>query len=451
MDIEESYGQPRTITAILVGDFKSLVDDQRVEIRPLTLLAGANSSGKSSLMQPLLLLKQTLEASYDPGPLMLDGPNVRFSNARQILALSQRGLYSTLFRVGFETNKGDSIFEIFRKGVDQDLILEQSDLRISGRAVSLKADDKGLESGLVDAMSPALISSMAQVLARALGRDKLLWKVVRSRCFLSVTPQIGGEDWVEPTPERIFGGILQQIIHVPGLRGNPERSYSTSAVGDYFPGTFEHYVASILMSWKKSAREKLVSLNQSLRLLGLTSTIEAKPLDATRVEILVGRRPVTVESDEKDLVNIVDVGFGVSQVLPVLVALLTAQPGQLVYIEQPELHLHPRAQQALAPILADAANRGVRVVAETHSTTLLRSVQTLVAQDKLDTDKVILHWFQRDKRGATNITSGELDERGAYGDWPEDFGEVEAAVDNAYLDAVEAKMFPPKKKKNVRK
>ena len=65
------------ITAISVQDFKSLAEESRIEIRPLTILAGANSSGKSSMMQPLLLMKQTLEASYDPGPLLLDGPNAR--------------------------------------------------------------------------------------------------------------------------------------------------------------------------------------------------------------------------------------------------------------------------------------------------------------------------------------------------------------------------------------
>ena len=69
--------------------------------------------------------------------------------------------------------------------------------------------------------------------------------------------------------------------------------------------------------------------------------------------------------------NIADVGFGVSQVLPVLVALRAADRGRLVYLEEPEIDLHPRAQTKLADILADAAKRGVRVVAETHSTLLL--------------------------------------------------------------------------------
>jgi hypothetical protein len=58
----------------------------------------------------------------------------------------------------------------------------------------------------------------------------------------------------------------------------------------------------------------------------------------------------------------------------------------------------------------------------------------------------MLHWFQRDAWGATKVTSGEMDQLGAYGDWPEDFGEVQAEVDNRYLDAVEAKVTPRKKR-----
>jgi predicted ATPase len=65
---------PEGIWKIPVCGYKSLCSEQGLEIRPLTILAGANSSGKTSVMQPLLLLKQTLEAAYDPGPLLLDGP-----------------------------------------------------------------------------------------------------------------------------------------------------------------------------------------------------------------------------------------------------------------------------------------------------------------------------------------------------------------------------------------
>ena len=121
-----------------------------------------------------------------------------------------------------------------------------------------------------------------------------------------------------------------------------------------------------------------------------------------------------------------------------LVALLVAESGQLVYLEQPELHLHPRAQYELAKILTDAAKRGVRLVVETHSSLLLLMIQTLMAKGDLEPDLVKLHWFSRNPEdGMTAIQSADLDENGAFGDWPEDFGDVELKAEGAYLDAVE--------------
>jgi predicted ATPase len=72
------------ITELRVKGFKSIATEQRLAIRPLTILAGANSSGKSSMMQPALLIKQTLESSYDPGALSINGPNVKMTEFRQL-------------------------------------------------------------------------------------------------------------------------------------------------------------------------------------------------------------------------------------------------------------------------------------------------------------------------------------------------------------------------------
>src|SRR5712691_5447887 len=88
------------VTRISVSGFKSISQEQSIEIRPLTILAGANSSGKSSMMQPLLLLKQTLEASYDPGPLRLLGPHVKFTSAEQLLFKYTNGRAWDSFDVG---------------------------------------------------------------------------------------------------------------------------------------------------------------------------------------------------------------------------------------------------------------------------------------------------------------------------------------------------------------
>ncbi len=406
---------PFPISAISVKGFKSFIEEQRLEIRPLTLLAGANGSGKSSAIQPMLLLKQTLEAPYDPGSLRLDGANVRFSSALQFLS-ARAEQFSVCIRNIF----GHSVLDIFKRSGTVGIELVTTEVRVE------LADERN---------QPPVRLEAGTILENGS-------KVFRDRCFLDA------DTWASSFMG-IFRVMIVSMIHVPGFRGNPaSRSYPTAAVEDLFPGTFENYVASVVLSWQESQDPRLASLDKWLQTLELTSQVRAKSIDATQIEILVNRFPVKSGRlpTKIDLVNIADVGFGVSQVLHVLVALLVAKPGQLVYLEEPELHLHPRAQQALATVLADAANRGVRVVAETHSSILLLAVQTLVAEGKISPDKVILHWFQRDARGATKVTSGEMDQLGAYGDWPEDFGEVEAEVDNRYLDAVESKVFPPKKR-----
>jgi predicted ATPase len=180
-------------------------------------------------------------------------------------------------------------------------------------------------------------------------------------------------------------------------------------------------------------------IGSALKTLGLTSKVDAKQINDVQIELRVGRSPSTGEAEE--MVSIADVGFGVSQTLPVLVALLVAEPGQLVYLEQPEIHLHPRAQAALAEILADAAKRGVRVVVETHSELLLLAVQSLVAEGKISPDLVKLHWFTRRENGVTEVSSAELDEAGAFGDWPEDFGDVSLKLESRYLDAAEKRLW----------
>lgn len=391
------------IASITVKGFKSLAEMQTIEIRPLTILAGANSSGKSSALQPLLLLKQTLEASYDPGPLLLDGPHVRFTSAEQLLTKTGRQRLTREFEVGIAVDKREGPLSLVFRRHGEGLEL----VRMSYRGIAI-------ELGM---SSPGL---------------RRLFRLVYE-----------GETPMARSAAGDFARKIMSIIHVSGLRGNPKRSYPTSAVDETFSGPFEPYVASVIASWQQGDEPRLQMLGDHLRRLGLTWGVEARPVDATQVEILVGRLSQKRASATADLVNIADVGFGVSQVLPVLVALLVAKPGQLVYLEQPEIHLHPRAQEALATVLAEAADRGVRVVAETHSSLLLLAIQTLVANGELSSKNVKLHWFRRDARGATQVDSADLDELGAYGDWPEDFGAVSSEVDHRYLSAVERRAFRP--------
>jgi hypothetical protein len=383
------------ITSITVAGFKSFYEEQTIDVRPLTILAGVNSSGKSSIMQPLLLLKQTIEAPYDPGALLLDGPNVSITRIEQVLSRGpqQAKEFTTGFRV---TEDGDH------------------EVRFTfGRAESgeVRLIDATVDMTRPPARLPADEPSVADIRAMTAA-----------------------------------GGV----IHLPALRGNPQRTYRTAALHGAFRGVFNDYTAGVIAAWQsrtrrgrddwlsRDAEKKLAGLARDLELLGLTWHVEARQLDDANVELLVDRLPHARPDGSRELVNIADVGFGVSQTLPVVVALQVATPGQLVYLEQPEIHLHPRAQVAFAELLRAAIGRGARVVVETHSALLLRAIQTMVAKETLDKDDVALHWFARDPdTGLSKVTSATLDRLGSFGDWPEDFDEVDLRADHDFLTAVE--------------
>jgi len=429
-------------SGIAVRGFKSLRDEQRVEIRPLTILAGANSSGKSSIMQPLLLLKQTLDAPGDPGALLLDGPNVRFTSADQLLSRTAGTAAASAFAIRLDLSTGESLETVFRAEQGKGFGVERTRFDSDGDHVEITMETTHEE---ILGFLPKRIREVAERFARG-GKEGQRYSVYRDRCFLALRlaepEEAGTRGLFRPlgiSPSGAFVSHIRAVIHLPGLRGNPRRTYPKTAVGPRFPGTFEAYVASTIARWEAEEKEKLADLGRMLQNLELSWKVKTSRVDDTQVEILVGRLPHSKRGGAHDLVNIADVGFGVSQSLPVLVALIEAVPGQLVYIEQPEIHLHPKAQRGLAHALCEAAKRGVVLVIETHSAILLRAIQTLVASGDMPREDVRLHWFQRDEAGVTIISTGDLDEDGAYGDWPQDFDITELEVERAYLDTIEAK------------
>lgn len=422
---------------VSIEGFKAIGDRVDVKLRPLTILAGANSSGKSSLMQGILLLKQTIEAPYDPGPILLNGPHVRFTSIDQILHTGvAKASRASGFTVGLDDGKVGFETHIERQGTKEDLAVSRFTVHPKGSEPMIFTPDMDTK---------VLMNRVSKLLHIHLPAEDRI-EIVRDR-FSLLPALVRNSGPVSPHARIMLPifpfdlGLLRRLIHIPGLRGNPERAYPLTATGPLYPGTFENYSASVIARWSESPTEseKLKELGKNLQQLGLTWKVQAKRVDGASVELRVGRMPRSVVGGARDLVNIADVGFGVSQTLPILVALIEAKRGQLVYIEQPEIHLHPRAQVAMAVLLADAARRGVILVVETHSSSLLLAVQTLVAEKKLPSDLVKLHWFTRDeKSGATKITSADLDRAGRFGDWPEDFADVSLEAESRYLDAAEA-------------
>lgn len=433
--IREGKIQPQSnggITRITVGGFKSINQEQSIEIKPLTILAGANSSGKSSMMQPLLLLKQTLGSDYDPGALLLNGPNVKFTQAAQLLSRSQVAKPGTFFHIGIETADNISIATYFESYRNRKFVVGQT-------IYAIGEDRYRLYQHMPDTEVLSLLERMGVVpQIRYNTQTAPTMTVAQNRCFLVPIPAFEGgglelENAVPMPGDSQAKSSIHQTIHLPGLRGRPERDYSSTAVGPTFPGTFEIYTASIIEQWQlDKEKQKLTRLFSDLARLALTNKVVAQRRNDIAIELLVNR---FLQGDKEDMVSIADVGIGVSQALPVVVALHTANPGQLVYIEQPEIHLHPRAQYAMAEVLADAAKEGKRMVIETHSSILLLGIQTLVAEGKLPPELVKLHWFTQQEDGSTKIDSADLDERGAYGDWAEDFDDIALHSEGRFLDA----------------
>ena len=430
--------KPSAITRLEIAGYKSISAPQSVEIRPLTILAGANSSGKSSVMQPLLLLKQTLAEASDPGAILLDGPNVKFTLAKHLLCRCKSNPCKNGFSVGIEV-ASQSTLKTKYVAADRGFRIESMTYQERGKPdIVFKSDMSHSD------IARQVPDEYKNFPARFGSGSK--WVVLQDRCFLqlAVAGKEGGAFSIGLIPSRKTSFLIEGVIHLPGLRGNPEPTYPVRAVGRYFPGLFQDYVASVIDKWQSQKADALSALKSDLERIGLAWTVKAEHVSDTRVELRVGRLPRAARGGAKDFVSIADVGVGVSQALPVVVAVRAARPGQLVYIEQPEIHLHPRAQLAMAEILADAAKRGVRVVAETHSALLLLGIQTLVAKGCLAPEIVKLHWFSRGEDGCTVVNSKDLDAKGAFGDWPEDFGKTELQAEGEYLDAVE-KTFTERK------
>jgi len=170
-----------------------------------------------------------------------------------------------------------------------------------------------------------------------------------------------------------------------------------------------------------SAVERVVG--EWLGRMGLRTSFDVSEIAPDRneyeVKVRAGKRSAEVK--------LTDVGFGVSQVLPVVAQAFYAEPGSTVLMEQPEIHLHPRAQSELGDLLIDAITarensepRNVQLIVESHSEHLLRRIQRRVAEEKIDASEVALYFCYSGSSGSA-IDRLEMDSFGDILNWPPDF------------------------------
>jgi len=222
--------------------------------------------------------------------------------------------------------------------------------------------------------------------------------------------------------------LFNDIYYLGPLREYPNRFYSWSGEQTQSVGNRGERAIAALLSSRQEGPTIWLAEGQPprtveehvahwLKELGLIYSFKVQPIAPNRKEYEV-RIQRTAESAS---VFLTDVGFGVSQILPVLVLLFYVPEGSTVILEQPEIHLHPAVQAGLADVFIDAIKRRkVQIILESHSEHLLQRLQRRIAEEVINQEEIKLY-FTSIEKGKSNLTTLELDEYGNISNWPAGF------------------------------
>lgn len=337
---------------LTIGGFKCFRDPVDLSLAPLTILAGVNGGGKSSALQPLLLVHQELiERGPTATSLALNGPLLALGTAREVLNRRSEKRAIAL-RLGLEDGP---IAWRFGDGGDrgsQNVPLLETTYESASRPRAKKA------------LFPAAFLK---------GRGE---QVVRALADLRYVPadRFG--------PASTYPLLDRATYRTLGPRAN-------RAVGALWA---DDRAVDVGLRHPKQANEKRLvrQVETWLGELFPEVVLEVLPVVGNELVTLRIRTSATGDFDAPH-----NVGFGVSYVLPVIVALIGAYPGEIVVLDNPEAHLHPHAQAALGRMCARVANAGVQVIVETHCDHLLNGIRVAAHRGDIHRDRVVIHFFGR--------------------------------------------------------
>lgn len=435
------------LKTLRIQNFKGWKDTGTIRMAPISLIFGANSSGKSSVGQLLMMLKQTAESQDRKAIFYPGGKNsaVQLGSFREMVY--QRKLeneiafeyeWETFRKLKFRDTVSQTNFTAdtiaFRAKVKGD---KDSDiLKIEELNYHLKEGD---ESVLKVGMSPSAkkpgqyeVNSEQYSLIRNPGRVWYPSPPVRFYGFPDeVVNYYKNSEFVQDlnlAQEKLF----KSICYLGPLRIKTERLYTWGGITPESVGySGELTIAALLASknrkiglgYKKFTKPFEQIIAASLKSMGLIDDFRVKKIAKNRQEYEVNVQT----KGSNDWVDLPDVGFGISQVLPVLVQCFYAPPGSIIIMEQPEIHLHPSAQSALADVMIDVINskengadRNIQLVIETHSEHFLRRLQRRIAEDAVPREKVSAYFANIDKTPAT-LEPLQIDLFGNIQNWPENF------------------------------
>jgi predicted ATPase len=436
------------ITQFGFKNFKAWQTFGPARFAPLTILFGSNSSGKSSVTQFLLMLKQTVESQDRRTVLNL-------GNGKTAVDLGN--FYEVVFahdetrRIGFDLTWSlptrlvlrDSYHQQRYAGAEVRFESEVGIQQAKGATLGVERmmyrlgnpGKRGMGAGMIRADKPNSPYALVQENYEFVRNPGRVWPITEPvKCYGfpdEVVSYYQNADVVKALVlsfERLFQGLF----YVGPLRERFSRQYAwTGEAPEHVGWTGEHTIAAILATKERKLscgkRKKSLQIPEAiagwLQRMGLIEAFQVMPIAPKRREYEV---LVKTPGSGKE-VNITDVGFGVSQFLPVLVQCLYAPPRSVILIEQPEIHLHPAAQLWLADLFIEVIRsweegepRDVQLIIETHSEHFLRRLQRRIAEEKLDRDEVAAYFCQPATDGA-RLTPLEVDLFGNICNWPENF------------------------------
>ncbi len=425
-------------TELSLTNFKSWKQLDAMRLGRITGLFGTNSSGKSSLIQALLLLKQTAESNDQNVPLQL-GDDDSYVNLGSYAEVVHGHDESAAVGIGLKVRLGDGLS--FRDDLNApslwgDSIQVSLEVAQSHHLVSLTS----LRYQFADHAYGVVVTEQEGMgeAYQFMTSDERVGEKVSRTAFFNSNP---GKGYAIPMNilrtshsllflkdlENLFEIEVKATSYLGPLREPPSREYRfrNSAPSDV--GVRGEYAIAALVASRNQPRlveeynpfknplEAIIA--KQLVRLGLLHSFEL-----VKIEGVTNLYQVRVQREEgSPQVLITDVGFGVSQILPVLVLCYYAPRGSTIIIEQPELHMHPRVQTELADIFIEVAQqRDVQIILESHSEHLLQRLQRRIAEEKLAREDVALY-FCSQSRGESVAEELKLDPYGNIRNWPPDF------------------------------
>lgn len=432
------------LTRARIKNFKAWRDTGDIRLAPLTVIFGGNSAGKSSLGHLLLALKQTALLSDRKRSLHLGDPNSlidlgTFSDClyghdmSNKLEFSLQWKLSTVLSVENTLNPKKEIYQGDELSLDATLKVGKSDQpEIEKIRYALIKDGKQTLE-INQTPDNSLVADPLKLI-KSVGRS---WKLDSPEKFyrfadatLARFQNAGFLADFSLEVER----MLNALFYLGPLRSHPERIYPWSGNTPPDVGMRGESAVAALLAAERDQRKLNRGKGRPLQAfaafiakwlteLGVIHSFSVKPVAKGRKEYEV---LIKTHADAPE-VKLTDVGFGISQVLPALVEAFYAPPNSTVWMEQPEIHLHPQVQARLADAFISAVQaweggqpRNVQLIVESHSEHFLSRLQRRVAEGVIAPEDVAIYFCKRSGKSA-ELQPLELDLYGNIQNWPNNF------------------------------